>query len=111
MGGNVTAVSDANFQTEVLDASKQQPVIVDFWAEWCRPCLMLAPTVDEISREHAGKLKVVKMNVDENMNYPSKFNVRSIPTLLLFKDGQVADSIVGAVPKENITKMIERHGG
>ncbi|HXW16669.1 MAG TPA: thioredoxin domain-containing protein, partial [Candidatus Acidoferrales bacterium] len=68
MSDNVQAVSDANFQAEVIDASKTQPVMVDFWAEWCRPCHMLAPTVEEIARENAGKLKVMKMNVDENMN-------------------------------------------
>ncbi|MFY9752349.1 MAG: thioredoxin [Candidatus Acidiferrales bacterium] len=109
MGDNVQAVNDANFQADVIEASKSQPVMVDFWADWCRPCHMLSPTVDEIAREHAGKIKVVKVNVDENMNAPGKYNVRSIPTLLLFKGGQVADQIVGAVPKEQIVKLIERH--
>ncbi|MGC1106701.1 MAG: thioredoxin [Candidatus Acidiferrales bacterium] len=109
MGQNVAAVSDANFQAEVLDASKTQPVMVDFWAEWCGPCRALSPTVDAIATERAGKLKVVKMNVDENMNTPGKYNVRGIPTLLIFKGGQVAEQIVGAVPKENIEKALERH--
>jgi thioredoxin len=109
MGDNVQAVNDASFQSDVIEASKSQPVMVDFWADWCRPCHMLSPTVDEIAREHAGKIKVVKVNVDENMNAPGKYNVRSIPTLLLFKGGQVADQIVGAVPKEQIVKLIERH--
>jgi thioredoxin 1 len=109
MAQNVEAVSDANFQAEVIDASKNQPVMVDFWAEWCRPCLMLGPTVEEIAKEHAGKLKVVKMNVDENVASPGKFNIRGIPTLLLFKGGQVADQIVGAVPKDQIEKVLERH--
>ncbi|MGB6483551.1 MAG: thioredoxin [Candidatus Acidiferrales bacterium] len=109
MGQNVAAVSDANFQAEVLDASKTQPVMVDFWAEWCGPCRALSPTVDAIAAERAGKLKVVKMNVDENMNTPGKYNVRGIPTLLIFKGGQVAEQIVGAVPKENIEKALERH--
>ena len=108
MGQNVASVSDANFQAEVLDASKTQPVMVDFWAEWCGPCRALSPTVDAIAAERAGKLKVVKMNVDENMNTPGKYNVRGIPTLLIFKGGQVAEQIVGAVPKENIEKAIER---
>lgn len=108
MGQNVAAVSDANFQAEVLDASKIQPVMVDFWAEWCGPCRALSPTVDAIAAERAGKLKVVKMNVDENMNTPGKYNVRGIPTLLIFKNGQVAEQIVGAVPKENIEKALER---
>lgn len=111
MGQNVGSVSDANFQAEVLDASKTQPVMVDFWAEWCGPCRALSPTVDAIAAERAGKLKVVKMNVDENMNTPGKYNVRGIPTLLIFKGGQVAEQIVGAVPKENIEKAIERQLG
>lgn len=109
MGENAAAVSDANFQAEVLDASKTQPVMVDFWATWCGPCRALSPTVDAIAAEHAGKLKVVKMNVDENMNTPGKYNVRGIPTLLIFKDGQVAEQIVGAVPKDNIEKALARH--
>lgn len=111
MGQSVAAVSDANFQAEVLDASKNQPVMVDFWATWCGPCRALSPTVDAIAAERAGKLKVVKMNVDENMNTPGKYNVRGIPTLLIFKDGQVAEQIVGAVPKENIEKALARHLG
>jgi thioredoxin 1 len=109
MSDNVSAVTDANFQTEVLDASNTQPVLVDFWAGWCRPCLMLAPTVDEIAKANTGKLKVVKLNVDENMNSASKFNIRGIPTLLVFKGGQVADQIVGAVPKEQIEKIVGKH--
>ena len=109
MSQNVAAVSDSNFQAEVLDASKTQPVMVDFWAEWCGPCRMLSPTVDKIATERAGKVKVVKMNVDENINTPGRYNVRGIPTLLIFKGGQVAEQIVGAVPKENIDKALERH--
>jgi thioredoxin 1 len=111
MADNVQAVSDANFQAEVIDASNTQPVMVDFWADWCRPCHMLSPTVEEIARENAGKLKVVKMNVDENLNSPGKFNIRGIPTLLVFKGGQLADQIVGAVPKEQIIKILQRHLG
>ncbi len=111
MADNVQAVSDANFQVEVIDASNTQPVMVDFWADWCRPCHMLSPTVEEIARENAGKLKVVKMNVDENLNSPGKFNIRGIPTLLVFKGGQLADQIVGAVPKEQIVKILQRHIG
>lgn len=109
MAENIQAVSDATFQADVIDASKAQPVMVDFWADWCRPCHMLSPTVEEIAREHAGKLKVVKLNVDENMSAPGRFNIRGIPTLLVFKDGQVADQIVGVKPKEEIEKVIERH--
>jgi thioredoxin 1 len=109
MADAIQAVSDASFQADVIEASKTQPVMVDFWADWCRPCHMLTPTVEEIAREQAGKIKVVKLNVDENMNVPGKFNIRSIPTLLVFKGGQVADQIVGAKPKEEIIKTLERH--
>jgi thioredoxin 1 len=109
MSETIPAVSDASFQADVIEASKTQPVIVDFWADWCRPCHMLTPTVEEIAKEHAGKVKVVKLNVDENMNTPGKYNVRGIPTLLFFKGGQVADQVVGAVPKEQIVKVIEKH--
>lgn len=93
----------------MIEASQNQPVMVDFWADWCRPCHMLSPTVEEIAKEKAGKLKVVKLNVDENMNSAGKFSIRGIPTLLIFKGGQVADQIVGAVPKEQIVKVLERH--
>ncbi|MBI3670022.1 MAG: thioredoxin [Acidobacteria bacterium] len=109
MAENVHAVNDSDFQAEVIDASKTQPVMVDFWADWCRPCHMLAPTVAEIADDYSGKLKVVKLNVDENMNAPGRFNIRGIPTLLIFKGGQVADQIVGAVPKDQITKVLARH--
>ncbi len=109
MGEHVSKVTDGDFQAQVLEASKSQPVMVDFWAEWCRPCLMLAPTVDEIATAYAGKLKVAKMNVDENPNTPNKFNIRGIPTLLIFKGGQVADQLVGMLPKDQIEKVISRH--
>ena len=109
MAENIRNVNDNDFQAEVIEASKNQPVMVDFWADWCRPCHMLAPTVAEIADDYSGKLKVVKLNVDENVNAPGRFNIRGIPTLLIFKGGQVADQIVGAVPKEQITKVLERH--
>jgi len=111
MADNVRSVNDTDFQAEVIDASKSQPVMVDFWAEWCRPCHMLAPTVAEIATAYSGKLKVVKMNVDENLNAAGRFNIRGIPTLLIFKGGEVADQIVGAVPKEQIQKVVDRHIG
>src|ERR1700691_4065101 len=98
MADNVTSVTDSTFQAEVIDASKTQPVMVDFWASWCRPCLMLAPTVAEIATAYNGKLKVVKLNVDENADAAGRFNIRGIPTLLIFKNGQVAEQVVGAVP-------------
>ncbi len=109
MAENIPNVSDKDFQSEVIEASKTQPVMVDFWAEWCGPCHALAPTVAEIANDYLGKLKVVKLNVDENMNSAGRFNIRGIPTLLIFKGGQVADQIVGAVPKEQITKVLARH--
>src|SRR3990172_8348542 len=109
MAENVSSVTDNSFQTEVIDASQAQPVMVDFWADWCRPCHMLAPTVAEIAQDYAGRLKVVKLNVDENMNAAGRFNIRGIPTLLIFKGGQVADQIVGAGPKEKISKVVDRH--
>jgi thioredoxin 1 len=111
MADNVRSVNDTDFQAEVIDASKSQPVMVDFWAEWCRPCHMLAPTVAEIATAYSGKLKVVKVNVDENLNAAGRFNIRGIPTLLIFKGGEVADQIVGAVPKEQIQKVVDRHIG
>jgi len=111
MADNILAVNDVNFDSEVLAASKSQPVMVDFWAEWCRPCHMLAPTVAEIAQDYAGKLKVTKLNVDEAMKSSTLYGIRGIPTLLVFKDGQVVEQIVGAVPKEQITKALERHLG
>ena len=109
MAENINSVTDTNFQSEVIEASNAQPVMVDFWADWCRPCHMLAPTVAEIAVAYAGKLKVVKLNVDENVNSAGRYNIRGIPTLLIFKGGQVADQIVGAVPKEQISKIVDRH--
>ncbi len=111
MADNVNAVTDGNFQTEVIEASKTQPVMVDFWAEWCRPCHMLAPTVAEVALDYAGKVKVTKLNVDEAMNSAGRYNIRGIPTLLVFKGGQVVGQIVGAVPKEQITRELDRHLG
>ncbi|HZP33564.1 MAG TPA: thioredoxin [Candidatus Acidoferrales bacterium] len=109
MADTISSVTDTSFQSEVIEASNAQPVMVDFWADWCRPCHMLAPTVAEIANEYAGKLKVVKLNVDENVNSAGRYNIRGIPTLLIFKGGQVADQIVGAVPKEQISKIVDRH--
>jgi thioredoxin 1 len=109
MAENIQAVTDSNFEAEVLAASNSQPVMVDFWAEWCRPCHMLAPTVAEIANDYAGKLKVMKLNVDEAMNSASRYNVRGIPTLIVFKNGQKVEEIVGAVPKDQIVKALDRH--
>jgi thioredoxin 1 len=107
----IQSATDGNFEAEVLTASNAQPVMVDFWAEWCRPCHMLAPTVAEIAHDYAGKLKVMKLNVDEAMNSAGRYRVQGIPTLLLFKNGQVVEQIVGAVPKDQITKALDRHVG
>src|SRR5438094_6048390 len=105
----ILAATDGNFEAEVLTASNSQSVMVGFWAEWCRPCHMLAPTVAEIAHDYAGKLKVMKLNVDEAMNSAGRYNIRGIPTILVFKNGQVVEQIVGAVPKEQITRALERH--
>ncbi|MHA7971084.1 thioredoxin [Rhizobium terricola] len=97
-------VDNSNFQSEVLEAA--EPVVVDFWAEWCGPCKMIAPSLEEISTELAGKVKVVKVNIDENPEIAAKFGVRSIPTLAMFKGGEVADIKVGAAPKTALSSWI-----
>jgi len=103
---NVTAVSDDTFEQEVLKSAT--PVLIDFWAPWCAPCRAIAPIVEELSRAYAGKLKVVKMNVDDNPKTPSRYGVRGIPNLILFQGGEVKDQIVGAVPKAQLVKAIGR---
>ena len=99
-------VTDASFETDVLQSS--QPVLVDYWAEWCGPCKMIAPILDEVSSSYEGKLQVAKMNVDENREIPSKFGIRGIPTLMLFKGGQLAATKVGAMSKAQMTAFIEQ---
>jgi thioredoxin 1 len=101
----VKTFTDGNFDQE----TKQGVVLVDFWAEWCGPCRRLAPTVDALANDFDGRVTVAKLNVDENPTVPTKYLVRGIPTLLLFKDGQLAETIVGLAAKEDISKMIERH--
>jgi thioredoxin 1 len=98
-------VSDNSFETDVLNASG--PVLVDFWAEWCGPCKMIAPALEEISAELGQKVSVVKLNIDENPMTPPKYGVRGIPTLMLFKDGQVAATKIGAVPKGALFSWVE----
>jgi thioredoxin len=102
---NVKVFTDSNFDEEI----KNGVTLVDFWAEWCGPCRRLAPAVDAIASEYDGRAKVAKMNVDENPNVPGRFMIRGIPTLLIFKNGQLADQIVGLVPKEEITKKLDQH--
>ncbi|NPV06636.1 MAG: thioredoxin [Anaerolineae bacterium] len=100
-------VTDASFAQDV--EKSEQPVLVDFWAPWCGPCLMLAPTVEQIAQEQEGRLKVVKLNVDENPQTATRFRVMSIPTLVLFKDGQPVERLVGAMPKSGILSQLQKH--
>ena len=100
----VEKTTDATFDTDVLKASG--PVVVDFWAEWCGPCRMIGPSLEDISKEMDGKLKIVKVNIDENPMAPTRYGVRSIPTLLLFKNGQVAATKIGAEPKQKLMSWI-----
>jgi len=105
----ILEVTDANFDEEVLKSD--QPVLIDFWAVWCGPCKALSPIVDEVAQSYAGKVKVAKMNVDQNQGTPGRYGIRGIPTLLIFKGGQVKEQIVGYVPKETIEKAIDKHMG
>jgi thioredoxin 1 len=108
-GLNILEVKDSNFDTEVLRS--EVPVLVDFWAEWCGPCKMMGPTVDAIASEYAGKVKVAKVDVDANGGTAMRYNIRGIPTLLLFKDGRVVEQRVGAVGKSEVVKMLASHVG
>ncbi len=103
---NIKHVTDANFDAEVLKS--QTPVLVDFWAPWCGPCRAIAPLLDELADDYAGKLKVVKMNVDENPDTPGRYGVRGIPNLLIIKGGHVKDQIVGAVPKGQLVRAVDQ---
>jgi len=101
------AVTDANFKAEVLDS--EVPVLVDFWAPWCGPCRMVAPVVDEIAAQYAEKVKVVKVNTDENSATATEYGIRSIPTLMIFKGGQKVDMVVGAVPKTTLSETLQKY--
>jgi len=107
MAGNTLEVTDQTFDKEVLQSD--QPVLVDFWAAWCGPCRMIAPTVEALALEYAGKAKVAKMNVDDNQLTPTQYGIRGIPTLLLFKNGKVQEQIVGAVGRDAIENAIKKH--
>lgn len=102
----VLEFTDANFDTEVLKAT--EPVLVDFWATWCAPCKALTPVIDELATEFDGKVKIGKVNVDENPETPGKYGVRGIPTLVLFKGGKVVDQVVGAVPKSQLQALLKK---
>ncbi|MFM2074717.1 MAG: hypothetical protein RJB34_1022 [Pseudomonadota bacterium] len=99
-------VSDISFQADVLES--KAPVLVDFWAEWCGPCKMIAPILDDVANAYQGKVQIAKVNVDENRDVPAKFGIRGIPTLILFKDGQVAATKVGALTKAQLTAFIDQ---
>ncbi|MDR7062200.1 MAG: thioredoxin TrxA [Sphingopyxis sp.] len=99
------AITDATFQSDVLDSDT--PVLVDFWAEWCGPCKMIGPSLEEISDELAGKVVIAKINIDENPDAPGKYGVRGIPTMILFKNGEIADTKVGAAPKSALKGWLE----
>ena len=101
--------TDKNFQEEVLDSNKV--ALVDFWAAWCGPCMMLGPVIEELAGEYEGKAVVAKLNVDENPNTAAKYGIRSIPSLLVIKNGQVVDQMLGALPKNQIAKTLDKHLG
>ncbi|HEY9268780.1 MAG TPA: thioredoxin TrxA [Methylotenera sp.] len=105
MSEHITHLSDASFEQDVLQS--QVPVLVDYWAEWCGPCKMIAPILDEISKEYAGRLKIAKLNIDDNQQTPPKYGIRGIPTLMLFKNGNVEATKVGALSKSQLTAFID----
>lgn len=107
MSEHIHHVTDASFEADVIKADL--PVLVDYWAEWCGPCKMIAPILDEVARDYAGKLRVAKVNIDENQDTPARFGIRGIPTLMLFKDGNVEATKVGALSKSQLTAFLDSH--
>ncbi len=107
MSEHIHHVSDASFKSEVLESTT--PVLVDYWAEWCGPCKMIAPILEEVAKEYAGKLKIAKLNIDDNQKTPGEYGIRGIPTLLLFKGGAVEATKVGALSKSQLTAFIDSH--
>ena len=105
--GNAVAVTDQNFQTEVLNSAT--PVLVDFWAEWCGPCRAIAPMVEELAAEYQGKLKVVKVDVDESTDVAARYRIQSIPTLMVFKGGEEVERVIGQVPKSMLLGKLQKH--
>ena len=106
---NIIDVTEAEFNDHVIEASERKLIVVDFWAPWCGPCRMVAPVVEEISKDFEGKIKVFKLNTDENPNVASQYGIRSIPTLMIFKGGQKVDTVVGAVPKATLSSTLSKH--
>jgi len=109
MGANIQEFTDSNFATEVLQSP--QPVLVDFWAPWCAPCRQIAPMIEQLAGENAGSVKVGKVNIDENPQVAKEYGVLSIPTLMLFRDGQVVEKLVGARPKSQMQALLDAHKG
>ena len=107
MSDRIVYVTDASFESDVLKSG--EPVLVDYWAEWCGPCKMIAPILDEIAEEYAGKVKIAKLNIDENPQTPPKYGIRGIPTLMLFKNGNIEATKVGALSKSQLTAFIDSH--
>ncbi|MBL8458508.1 thioredoxin TrxA [Zoogloea sp.] len=107
MSEHIHYVTDASFEAEVLQSTS--PVLVDYWAEWCGPCKMIAPILDEVAKEYAGKLKIAKLNIDENQETPAKYGIRGIPTLMLFKGGNIEATKVGALSKSQLSAFIDSH--
>jgi thioredoxin 1 len=107
MGQGLKEFTDANFKAEVLDST--EPVLVDFWAPWCGPCLRLAPTIEELAGEFEGKVRIGKMNTDENNVTPTQYNIQGIPTVILFKGGKAVDRQVGLVPKDKLVSLLNSH--